>query len=65
MESRHTSIVTNSARVKHINALMNDIHDSTSALYEALIDEEESEAISVIKSLQKKLKSILISITDE
>jgi sensor domain CHASE-containing protein len=44
---------------------MNDIHDSTSALYEALIDEEESEAISVIKSLQKKLKSILISITDE
>ena len=50
MESKHTSIVTNSARVKHINALMNDIHDSTSALYEALIDEEESEAISVIKS---------------
>lgn len=65
MESRHTSIVTNSARVKHINALMNEIHDSTSALYEALIDEEEAETVAVIKSLQKKLKSILISITDE
>lgn len=65
MESRHTSIVTNSARVKHINTLMNEIHDSTSALYEALIDEEEAETVAIIKSLQKKLKSILISITDE
>jgi len=44
---------------------MNEIHDSTSALYEALIDEEEAETVAIIKSLQKKLKSILISITDE
>lgn len=65
MESRHTSIVTNSARVKHINALMNNIYDSTSELYEALIDEEYSEAVTAIKLLQKQLKTILISITDE
>lgn len=65
MVSRHTFIVTNSVRVKHINALMNEIHDLTSSLYEALIDEEETEAIAVIKSLQKKLKNILTSITDE
>jgi hypothetical protein len=52
-------------RIKHINLLMEGIHDSTNEVYESLIDREHKKARKEIKSLIKNLNGVLESLQDE
>ena len=52
-------------RIKHINLLMEGIHDSTNEIYESLIDREYKKARKEIKSLIKNLNGVLESLQDE
>jgi len=52
-------------RIKHINLLMEGIHDSTNEIYESLIDREHNKARKEIKSLIKNLNGVLESLQDE
>jgi hypothetical protein len=52
-------------RIKHINLLMEGIHDSTNEIYESLIDREHKKARKEIKSLIKNLNGVLESLQDE
>jgi len=52
-------------RIKHINLLMEGIHDSTNEIYESLIDREHKKARKEIKSLIKNLTGVLESLQDE
>ena len=52
-------------RIKHINLLMEGIHDSTNEIYESLIDREHKKARKEIKSLIKNLNGVLDSLQDE
>lgn len=52
-------------KLKHINFLMGELHDSVNNIYEALVD-KEFEACSVeVTSLIKQLRSILDSIKED
>lgn len=51
-------------RVAHINAIMDDIHQSINAIYEALIDMEHEDLKKEVICVQKKFKSILNSIEE-
>jgi len=52
-------------RVQNINFLMDDIHDSSSTIYESLIDKDFVSLKIEIHALIKKLKLILESVQDE
>ncbi len=52
-------------RIAHINYLMDNIHDSTTEIYEALMDRDFEVLKSQIKLLQSILKDISISIEDD
>ena len=52
-------------RIKHINLLMEGIHDPTNEIYESLIDREHKKARKEIKSLIKNLNGVLESLQDE
>ncbi len=52
-------------RIKHINLLMEGIHDSTNEIYESLIDREHKKARKEIKGLIKNLNGVLESLQDE
>jgi len=52
-------------RIAHINYLMDNIHDSTNEIYEALIDRDFDVLKQQIKLLQSILKDISISIEDD
>ena len=52
-------------RLKHINHLMDEINDSTSQIYEHLVDREYDELKVCISSLVNKLKEIQNSVEDE
>ena len=54
-----------SDRVKHINFLMSEIHDSSNQIYENLIDQEYPQVQEEIKNQIKKLRHILESTEDE
>ena len=52
-------------RIANINYLMDNIHDSTNEIYEALIDRDFDVLKQQIKLLQSILKDISISIEDD
>jgi len=52
-------------RITHINYLMDNIHDSTTEIYEALMDRDFEVLKSQIKLLQSILKDISISVEDD
>lgn len=52
-------------RLQHINHLMEEINDSTTEIYESLIDREFDELKVVISKLIARLKEIQNSVEDE
>ena len=52
-------------RVKHINHLMDDIHDQSSDIYESLIDKDFLQATSKINQLISTLNNIKSTFKDE
>ena len=52
-------------RIKHINLLMEGVHDSTNEIYECLIDREHKKARTEIKNHIKNLQGVLESLQDE
>jgi len=52
-------------RIAHINYLMDNIHDSTSEIYESLIDRDFPALKKEIKHLMSSLKDILDSTEDD
>ena len=53
------------SRLKNINLLMEEIHDSTNQIYEHLADRESKEVRAEVKLLIKKLENIVTSLEDE
>ncbi len=52
-------------RVKHINHLMDDIHDKSSEVYESLVDKDFNQAEHNINQLISTLNDIKSSFKDE
>tara|TARA_R110002020_G_scaffold249416_1_gene463352 strand:+ start:895 stop:1083 length:189 start_codon:yes stop_codon:yes gene_type:complete len=52
-------------KLNHINSVMNDIHDSTTLIYEHLVDEEFEPLRTEIKIAINKLNDLLNSVQDE
>ncbi len=52
-------------RIAHINFLMDNIHGSTSQIYEALVDRDFTTLKVEIKQLMSSLKDILESTEDD
>jgi hypothetical protein len=52
-------------RVKHINHLMDSIHDQSSDIYESLVDKDFPQAESNINQLISTLNNIKSSFKDE
>ncbi len=52
-------------RLNHINYVMNDIHSSTTLIYEHMVDEEFDKLRSELKTTIEKLKTLLNSVEDE
>tara|TARA_R100001443_G_C3322701_1_gene170432 strand:- start:301 stop:495 length:195 start_codon:yes stop_codon:yes gene_type:complete len=52
-------------RITHINYLMDNIHDSTTHIYECLIDRDFDNLKDHISNLQTILKDISISVEDD
>ncbi len=52
-------------RITHINYLMDNIHDSTTQIYESLIDRDFENLKEHINILQTILKDISISVEDD
>ena len=52
-------------RLTHINYLMDNIHDSTTHIYESLVDRDFDTLQEHIKNLQLILKDISISVEDD
>jgi hypothetical protein len=62
--SRGVSSIDNE-RIKHINYLMDGLHDRLTNLYEALADREVDEAKTVTLSLMNELKYLHDSMEDD
>ena len=52
-------------RLKHINHLMDDIHDQSSSVYESLLDKDFNQAEQDINQLISTLNNIKSSFKDE
>ena len=52
-------------RLKHINHLMDDIHDKSSEVYESLVDKDFNQAEQDINQLISTLNNIKSSFKDE
>ena len=52
-------------RIKHINFVMNEIHDSNNSIYELLIDQQYPELKKEVVNNIRMLRSILENIEDE
>ena len=52
-------------RLKHINHLMDDIHDQSSSVYESLVDKDFIQAEQDINQLISTLNNIKSSFKDE
>ncbi len=52
-------------RLKHINHLMDDIHDQSSSVYESLVDKDFNQAEQDIDQLILTLNNIKSSFKDE
>ena len=46
------------SKIQSINSDMGEIHDLNNDLYEHLVDDEDSKAVTVINTLMRKLKDI-------
>ncbi len=52
-------------RIRNINFVMDDLHDSVNTIYELLIDEEYSELKGEVSLVVSKLKNLTDSLEDE
>lgn len=52
-------------RLKHINHLMDDIHDQSNSVYESLVDKDFNQAEQDINQLISTLNNIKSSFKDE
>lgn len=52
-------------RIRNINYIMDDLHDSVNNIYELLIDQEYSELKGEVSKIVSKLKTITDSLEDE
>jgi len=52
-------------KLNHINHVMNDIHTSTTLIYEHMVDEEFEKLQTELLATIDKLKSLLKSVEDE
>ena len=52
-------------RIKHINALMDDLYSHLPSIYESLIDKDIPQAQVYIKSLMNELKLLSDSMEDD
>jgi hypothetical protein len=52
-------------RIRNINYIMDDLHDSVNNIYELLIDKEYSQLKGEISQTINKLKTITDSLQDE
>ena len=52
-------------RLDHINKLMNDINDSSSDIYEALVDRDFKSLVNVIDCQIERLQDLRNSVCDE
>ncbi len=52
-------------RIRNINYIMNDLHDSVNNIYELLIDQEYSDLKGEVSKITTKLKTITDSLEDE
>lgn len=52
-------------RIRNINYIMDDLHDSVNNIYELLIDQEYSELKGEVSKIVSKLKTITDSLEDD
>jgi archaellum component FlaC len=52
-------------RIRNINYIMDDLHDSVNNIYELLIDQEYSDLKGEVSKITTKLKTITDSLEDE
>ena len=52
-------------RIKYVNTIVNELHDSCDEIYESLIDHEYPECREISKNLILKLKSMIESMEDD
>lgn len=52
-------------RIRNINYIMDDLHDSVNNIYELLVDQEYSELKGEVSKIVSKLKTITDSIEDD
>ena len=51
--------------IQNIHFIMDDVHNSSNSIYEALVDKDFDSLKTEVQSLIKKLKLILESVQDE
>ena len=52
-------------RIRNINYIMDDLHDSVNNIYELLIDQDYSDLKGEVSKITTKLKTITDSLEDE
>ena len=52
-------------RLKHVNTVMDNIHEKTSEIYEGLVDREHEDSLKAIDSLIKELTEVRETISEE
>jgi len=52
-------------RIRNINFIMDDIHDSVNNIYELLVDQQYGELKGEVSKITAKLKTITDSLEDE
>ncbi|MCP3698502.1 MAG: hypothetical protein GY920_08115 [Aliivibrio sp.] len=52
-------------RIKHVNAITNELHDSCDEIYESLIDHDYTHCKEVAKTLILQLKAMIDSMDDD
>ncbi len=52
-------------RVKHVNTITKELHDSCDEIYESLIDHDYIECKEITKKLILRLKSMIESMDDD
>jgi len=52
-------------RIRNINYIMDDLHDSVNNIYELLVDQEYSQLKGEVSKIVSKLKTITDSLEDD
>jgi len=58
MDSKELEGLLNSPRIRSINSFVNELHDSVTEIYEALIDDEDKEASQLVNKMIEQLKQL-------